>query len=224
VALAPSRGGPPPAIATSSATTAGVGVSQHRVHGGHSTGPSERPPPPPWANDTVPEPAEPGPGADPLVAAGEDRGAQRSTCLGRWIVQCRRGRAVAGDTGTGTRWRGRFVSNRLQGLVDEPRPGRAAVDPVGSGRTRCGRHAGAEPAERDALAMDLDGHPQRALALDDQGDLAPQVELKPHVSWWHPHVSNELELEALVRRATTDLTDGRAGGFNRSVARSSRRP
>ena len=64
-----------------------------------------------------------------MVAAGKT--AQALALRSRIVLACAEGRSnsevvaglrVAGQTVT--RWRGRFVAHRLDGLIDEPRPGR----------------------------------------------------------------------------------------------------
>ena len=70
------------------------------------------------------------------------------------------------------RWRNRFAEARLDGLVDEPRPGRPRV--VGDDRIEALIAATLEthPAGRHALVDALDGRPPRIEPVDGVAGLA----------------------------------------------------
>ena len=74
----------------------------------------------------------------------------------------------------------RFVELRLDGLVDEPAPGPAAVDHRRAGRGRGGGHVGVDAGERDALVAGEDGRAQPGCRKSTIGRIWQAFELKPH--------------------------------------------
>ena len=97
----------------------------------------------------------------------------------RIVLKCAEGRAnkeVAAECGvspaTVGKWRRRFCELRLDGLSDDPRPGRPATITAKQVEEVLVATLGVNAGERDALVAVQDGRALGAVGVDDRSDLA----------------------------------------------------
>ena len=93
--------------------------------------------------------------------------------------------------GTVCKWRGRFITRRLDGLYDEPRPG--AKRTITDEQVEAGdySHAGNHAARRHALEYARDGESRRPQSHRDQ----------PHVAHVRTAAASDRDVQAVERPA-----------------------